>query len=608
MLKFYYFHGNKVEINIRGDINMIKKIISYFQLLISKLMTSINRFPETILLAISTVITLIYMNHLDYANVNTREDLTRIAMVLAIGIPLSLCIKVFFERKQSLNKGIKLGIYLSSIVALTLYYLFMLKDMNNISVSRYIAFSISLYLTFSFIPYFFKKENYELYVITLFNRFVTTYLYSVILFLGLVAIIFTINILFTANISGRIYFDLWLIVVGIFAPAFFLADIPEFGQKLHIREYSKILKVLLLYIVMPLIVAYSAILYVYFIKILVTAQWPQGILGNLVLWFSIISTIVIFFIYPLRNTNQWVKTFISFFPKLLIPLLIMMFVSLGIRINAYGITENRYFVLVAGLWVTGCMLYYILNRNPKNIVFTISLAIISVIVVTGPLSSYSVSKFSQNIRFEKILKENNMISNDKIIKPSSAIAKTDREEISSILLYFQNNHDLEDLKYLPKDFKISQIEDVFGFKLEQEYWGGSKDRYFNYSIAEDGGFLDIKNYDYFADYTSYRAIRAKNTDDPISISYSEANRTLEILENGNVIYTGNIDDIASTIHEKIRENNADKHEVSIEEMTYIDDTPYMEVLYVFNNIAGMESADTKTTIHPPMFYIFVKIK
>jgi len=549
------------------------------------------------------------MNHLDYGNVNAKENLTRIAMVLAMGIPLSLCIKVFFERKANLNKGMKIGVYVGAIIALCSYYLFMLNNMNNVSISRYIAFSICLYLTFSFVPYFFKKKNYEFYVITLFNRFITTYLYSVILFLGLVAIIFTINILFTAGISSRIYFDIWLIVAGIFAPAFFLADIPEYGEELNINQYSKVLKILLLYIVMPLILAYSAILYVYFIKILVTRQWPQGILANLVLWFSIISTIVTFFIYPLRSTNQWVKTFISFFPKLLIPLLIMMFVSLGIRINAYGITENRYFVLVAGLWVMSCMLYYILNKNPKNIVFTISLALISVMVVTGPWSSYSVSRLSQNIRFEKILESNNMILNDKTIKPSVDVPKEDRVSISSILLYFQNKHELKDLKYVPNDFKLSQTKKVFGFELEEQYWGGSTDKYFNYSIGENGGFLDIKNYDYFADYSSYRGTtRPGNIEDSLSISYSEQNRTIEILEKGEIVYTRNIDDIATNIHYKIHGNTPGKYQVSIDDMDYIDDTSSMEVLYIFNNISGMESLDGKITIHPSMFYIFIKIK
>jgi len=587
---------------------MIKKIISYIKLFSSKLAISIKRFPETILLATLTVFSLIYMNHLDYGNVNAKENLTRIAMVLAMGIPLSLCIKVFFERKLNLSKGMKIGVYIGAIIALCSYYLFMLNNINNVSISRYIAFSISLYLTFSFIPYFFKKKNYEFYVITLFNRFITTYLYSVILFLGLVAIIFTINILFTANISSRIYFDIWLIVAGIFAPAFFLADIPKCGEELNINQYSKVLKILLLYIVMPLILAYSAILYVYFIKILVTSQWPQGILANLVLWFSIISTIVTFFIYPLRSSNQWVKTFISFFPKLLIPLLIMMFVSLGIRINAYGITENRYFVLVAGLWVTGCMLYYILNKNPKNIVFTISLALISVMVVTGPWSSYSVSRFSQNIRFEKILESNNMILNGKAIKPSVDVPKEDRASISSILLYFQSKHELKDLKYVPNDFEISQTKKVFGFELEEQYWGGPNDKYFNYNVDQASGLLDIKNYDYFADYSSYKVRSMKNTEDPLSIFYSEQSRTIEILEKGEVVYTKNIDDIATSIHEKTYENNEHKYQVSIDDMTYMDDTPSMEVLYIFNNISGMESLDGKITIHPPMFYIFIKIK
>ncbi len=582
---------------------MIKKIVFQSRLLGKKFVASIKRFPETLLLATAAVITLIYMNHLDYSNTGVRENLTRIAMVLALGIPLTLCVKVFFERKEKINMKVIFGSYIGIAISLILYYLFMLNDINTISISRYIAFTISLYLTFSFIPYFFKRTNYDFYVVTLFNRFVTTYLYSIILFLGLVAIIFTINILFMANISSRIYFDLWLIVAGIFAPAFFLADIPEYGQNPDIKDYSKVLRVLLLYIIMPLIVAYSAILYAYFIKILITAEWPDGILANLVLWFSIISTIVIFFIYPLRNTSRWAKTFISFFPILIIPLLIMMFVSLGIRINVYGVTENRYYVLIAGLWVTGCMIYYILNKRPKNIVVTISLAIISVMAVIGPWSGYSVSKFSQNMRFESILKANNMISDKNIIKPSLDVSKADIRDISSILLYFQDRHRLSDLKYIPKNFEIGQTKDIFGFELEQEYLIGSGFKYFSHTIIQKGELINIKDYDYFADYSSYIMGETGYCTVPILVNYSEENRIVEIRENDKIIYTKNIDDIVKIIHK----NNINQHEVGFKEMSYVDNSASVEVLYVFSNISGTEDLNGKMTIHSPMFYIFVKM-
>ena len=64
----------------------------------------------------------------------------------------------------------------------------------------------------------------------------------------------------------------------------------------------------------------------------------------------------------------------------------MMFVAMGIRVSAYGITENRYFVLAAGLWVTGSMLYLIFAKRPRNVFLPASLALVVVLSVYGPWS------------------------------------------------------------------------------------------------------------------------------------------------------------------------------------------------------------------------------
>ena len=336
------------------------KAVIIIRTLFFKLISSLKRFPVTILFAAATVTVLIMLNHLEpNSSKQTREFLSHLAMALALGIPLTLCIKVLFERIPGLSKVLQAAVYFSVIVVLSLYYFFLLKDFSMVTISRYIAISISLYVTFAFIPYFYKKDDYELYVINLFTSFIITYLYSAILFAGLSAMLFTIDKLFSAGISGNVYEDIWLVVAGVFAPAFFLADIPEYGREIRVENYPKVLKILLLYIVMPMIVTYTAILYAYFVKIVVTRHWPDGIISNLVLWYSIISALVIFFVFQLRSSNHWVKVFVLYLPKFIIPLLVMMFVSMGIRINAYGITENRYFVILAGLWVSGIMIYYI---------------------------------------------------------------------------------------------------------------------------------------------------------------------------------------------------------------------------------------------------------
>ena len=93
---------------------MIQKAVLLFRLGISKLAASLKRFPEALFFCVVTTMLSIYMNHLHYSNEH-MELLRRITMVLALGVPLSLCVKVFFERRPSLNQGIKTTIYIATL-------------------------------------------------------------------------------------------------------------------------------------------------------------------------------------------------------------------------------------------------------------------------------------------------------------------------------------------------------------------------------------------------------------------------------------------------------------------------------------------------------------
>lgn len=236
-----------------------------------------------------------------------------------------------------------------------------------VDMVRYTIVSIFLYLAFSYIPWIKRKEDYEYYIIKVFSSFFLTCIYSFVLLMGLFAIFFTIDQLFNANIPGKTYYYIFLIVAGIFAPSNFLARIPEIDEDFEEYNYPKALKILLLYIVIPpLISIYTLILYIYFGKILITREWPQGIVSHLVLWYSTVSVAVIFFISPILDENKWANRFKNYFPKFNIPILLMMFISMRIRIKEYGITENRYFALVLGLWVLGIMIYFIFSKKLKK--------------------------------------------------------------------------------------------------------------------------------------------------------------------------------------------------------------------------------------------------
>ena len=187
------------------------------------------------------------------------------------------------------------------------YYLFLLQDFGMVAISRHMAVSLALYFGLCLYSYFYRRENFELYVIRLLLSFLVTYLYASILYGGVAAILLTTGYLFPVYIPEELYLDLWLITAGVLAPAFFLADIPGEDRALLPESYPRVLQVLLSYIVMPLILAYSLMLYAYFALILITAQWPELMVSHLVLWYAILANLVIFCLYPLRGANQWIR-------------------------------------------------------------------------------------------------------------------------------------------------------------------------------------------------------------------------------------------------------------------------------------------------------------
>jgi len=268
------------------------KLTNAFKNMISVLYKSLKRFPVTILFSTAVAVMLIIINELQPIT-SQLETLTKITMTFVLGIPLSLCIKLFFERKDSGKLSELIGLYITGGLVLLLYYFFLLDQLTMVSITRYTAVSLALYLGFLLIPYLLKKEQFEMYVIKICTGFFITVIYSAVLYLGLAAILLTIDQLLGVHVAGEVYYYTLLFVACVFAPSYFLADIPLKDQQFKQEDYSKVLRVLLLYIVMPLLTAYTTILYLYFIKIIVIRQWPVGLVSHLVLWYSVIVTIVL---------------------------------------------------------------------------------------------------------------------------------------------------------------------------------------------------------------------------------------------------------------------------------------------------------------------------
>lgn len=385
--------------------------------LLAKTQESFLRFPATLVCALVSVCATIYLIEYDGYIKNSNIILTS-----ALGIPLFFGLSIFNSSQNfNLTKNIFSHALCATLLVIIHYSLPDADTTQNTSIPyiRYGIFNVIIHLLVSFSPYLkgHKINGFWNFNKILFVRFWTSILYSVCLYGGLILVISLLKLLFDVDINNKLYLECLIVIMGLFNTWFFISGIPSSLENLeHINEYPNGLKIFAQYILLPLLFIYLIIFYLYGAKIIISWDWPKGILSYLISCVSILGILTMLLLYPygyLKN-NSWIKKFTRMFYFSLIPLVIFLFIAIGIRIEDYGITINRYAVVVLGIWLTLVVFYFSFAK--KNIkLIPMSLVLFLGLVSFGPWSIFEVSEKSQINRLTSILENNNLLQNGKIV-------------------------------------------------------------------------------------------------------------------------------------------------------------------------------------------------
>lgn len=145
-----------------------------------------------------------------------------------------------------------------------------------------------------FIAPFLSKQasNTQIWVFNyhLWSRICFTVLAAIVLYLGLAAIIASLDFLFGVKFYRAIYEDVWLVVVTLFSPILAMAGIPQQFDTIE-EPYPKAIRIILSHITLPLLLIYVVILYCYAIKILITWDLLKGGVAYLVSAFGALESL-----------------------------------------------------------------------------------------------------------------------------------------------------------------------------------------------------------------------------------------------------------------------------------------------------------------------------
>ena len=249
-----------------------------------------------------------------------------------------------------------------------------------------------------------------------------------LLLVGLLATIQTVDFLFGPGVPEELFKYVWTISLGLIAPVSFLTLAPRsFADRITKKEESEFTfratAGLVKFVLVPLLLVYTTILYAYAVKIALAWDLPKGTLGSMVMAYLLIGAITLLLAYPSRDTSgPLVRLFWRYWVWLAALPVLLLFIAVFRRIADYGVTEPRYLIALVGVWALILAGARILSGERFDLrIVPGALSLLMLAASFGPGGAVGFSVMSQKEELAAILTEKGVLVDGEIV-PQAANA------------------------------------------------------------------------------------------------------------------------------------------------------------------------------------------
>ncbi len=587
---------------------------------------TVNRFPLTIILLIAAAAS-------NTIGIESDDNLvyTHLLITFLVGAAAFVVLQMLYERFFE-NPLLRLVFAVISVAGSVLYYLCIRNFRWNTEISvRTIVLFFALLIAFLWIPVIRSRYNFNESFLVVFKGFFTTLLYDGVLYLGIVLIVSTINLLIR-RLDDQILLHALNIIVLIVAPVYLLTLLPVYpgkrellldkaatskpeeaeqttgGQSVtYIRKMitpNKLLISLIAYVVIPITAAFTVILLLYIVINIRGTFWTDNLMEPLLVSYSI--TVIVVYLLASTIQHSFAKYFRMIFPKVLIPLVLFQTVSSILKISESGITYGRYYVILFGVFAVIAGICFCILPVHKNGVIAPILMGMALLSILPPVDAFTVSRTNQINRLEAVLMKNNMLTED-IITPKSDISEEDKEKIIKAVDYIIRMGYDKDLPYLSSYAGPFEFERTFGFAQYSGEDGEYQSFYASRNTAEP---IPISEFDKMMQLNIYYAA-PDIVSDPFEkngtfyvIRYTHRTGAGQlILENvdGKELLSFDTDEIWKRFQEV-----SEKLSLPTKDMTFTKENEEAVITLVANSVSGSKGKDGSDLAAD--LFVFIRIK
>lgn len=579
---------------------------------LGKIKSAAIKYPVTLLMSLTMTAAAIFLIESDYANEIQNFIALKILLVSALGISLSFGLSMLSQRMN------KFGFLAYLCIPFVIGFYFLLPaDEDDFTVKYFFLFTpayVLSHLLVAFVP-FLKFENSETdfweYNKKLFVNFFLTVVFTGVLCGGVELAITAVDNLFNMDFDGNIYPDTFMFFLIFGSTLIFLLFTGDGLKKLEEKsDYPNVLKFFTQFVLIPLLIIYVVILYLYSVKILINWELPRGWVSYLVLVYSMLGILALLLVHPLRgdDAKSWVRIFGKMFYYTLIPLLVLLFVAIFTRLLEYGFTEARYYVVLLALWLTLVVGYFALKKNPGIKFIPISLFVFGIFSLLMPFANaFSVAKNSQKNNLMKVLTENKLLKDGKI-DFSREVKSEVVNEISDKFIFLDERGQLDYLLTLvddnPSKTKLSgyrswNFRNKFSNIIYEK--GSEYSDYQYYTLTNSKTAYDTDGYDYLIPFAGESGKKFNIGEDTLKIDRESNQFKLTLNDKFE-------EDLMPEIKKIVNENSDLINDKQVEDLSVLTDLGPYRIKVIINSISINIEGSSEPKYHIRKFIVLASKK
>lgn len=315
---------------------------------------------------------------------------------------------------------------------------------------------------------------------------------------GLSAIAASLDFLFEAELPKNLYERVWAAAMSLVSPLYGLSLAPrDLAEEVDVdsppdQQVARGVSVLVNYVLVPIVLVFAAILHAYAIKIAIAGVMPKNQIGWMVTAFALVGSGTWLVAWPWRERgSSLLRAFVGGWFALTIVPVILLAIAIGQRIAEFGITPDRYGIVVVAVWLISIAGYMAYRRRLADMrVILGTFAVLLLVGSAGRWGAHGITASDQFERLRNLLESTGALTADgRFVRPARGFARDEEKMVASIISTLGAANGLDRMRPLfegnPEDpFRSPGAEmhasNEIARAMDVELWSGDRDYfYFN---------------------------------------------------------------------------------------------------------------------------------